>query len=308
MTETTTAGRYAPRSAPDGFFADRAWAHQTSRFRALAHDFTVYSESVEFGRYLEHVLVDLAAPGEAATSYFVVDRGKRSRKGRWAVYFGDERLSLTSRISNAIGMLLWHVNQETVRRTNPDMVLLHAAAAELHGVGVVLPAPMDSGKTTTVAGLLRAGFRYLTDEAVAIHPQTGWVSPFAKPLSIDRGSWPVLPDLEPPTVLAYTNQWHVPAGAIRPGALGNQVLPRLIVSPQFRAGAATTLEPVSRGRMLVELGESTFHFHEHAIRNFTALAELARRCDCYRLVIGDLDEAVALVTGLVRTTATLEAS
>jgi hypothetical protein len=308
MTETVQKSRYAPRVAPAGFFDNRDWAYQTSRFQALAHDFTFRSESAEIGRYLDTVLAELAAPGSATTAYHVLDRGDGARKGRWAVYFGDERLSMSSRVSNAVGMLLWHVNQETIRATDPDMVLLHAAAAELDGVGVVMPAPMESGKTTTVAGLIRAGFRYLTDEAVAIDPRTGWLSPFAKPLSVDRGSWGVLPDLEPAAVLPYTHQWHVPVRTIWPGALGGRVLPRLIISPRYVHGATTQLEPVSRGEMLIELGEATFHFHRHGVRNFHVLADLARRCDCYRLTIGDLDQAVALVKDLVHSTAAQEAS
>jgi len=308
VTDIAEKSRYAPRTAPPGFFDNRDWAYETSRFRALAHDFTVRSESAEIGRYLDGVLAELAAPGSAATAYHVLDRGEGARKGRWAVYFGRERLSLNSRISVAVGVLLWHVNQETIRTTDPDMVLLHAAAAELDGVGVVLPAPMESGKTTTVAGLIRAGFRYLTDEAVAIDPRTGWLSPFAKPLSVDRGSWAVLPDLEPATVLPNGIQWHVPVGTIRTGALGGRVLPRLIVSPRYVRGATTQLAPVSRGEMLIELGEATFHFHRHGLRNFQVLADLARRCDCYRLTIGDLDQAVALVTDLVHSTAAQEAS
>jgi hypothetical protein len=308
MTDTAERSRYAPRTAPAGFFDGRDWAYRTGRFQALAHDFTVRSESAEIGRYVDGVLTELAAPGSAATTYYVIDRGEGVRKGRWAVYFGNERVNLSGRIDTAIAMLLWHVNQETVRTTEPDMVLVHAAAAELDGVGVVLPAPMESGKTTTVAGLIRAGFRYLTDEAVAIDPRTGWVSPFAKPLSVDRGSWVVLRDLEPATVLPNSNQWHVPIRSIRPGALAGRVLPRLIVSPRYVHGATTQLAPVSRGRMLVELGEATFHFHRHGVRNFSVLADLVRRSDCYRLTIGDLDEAVALITDLVHSTAAQEAS
>ena len=49
---------------------------------------------------------------------------------------------------------------------------------------------MESGKTTLVAGLVLAGLRYLTDEAVAIRPADGGITPFPKALSVDHGSWP----------------------------------------------------------------------------------------------------------------------
>lgn len=311
MTETVATSRFAPRSAPPGFFDDRPWPCRTARFRALGHDFVVYSQSEQVADYLDGVLVDLAAPGApaaAASRYYVLDRGERARNRRWALYFGAERLWLGGRLDSTVGTLLWHVNQETVRRTDPDMVLVHAAAAELAGVGVVLPAPMESGKTTTVAGLIRAGFNYLTDEAVAIDPASGRLAPFAKPLSVDRGSWRVLPDLEPALTLPKPTQWHVPASAIRAGSVATAVLPRLVIAPRYSRDAHTRLEPVARAQMLVMLAEATFHFHTHGTRNFGVLAELTRRCDCYQLTIGSLDEAVALVTELVRSTAAQEAS
>jgi len=118
----------------------------------------------------------------------------------------------------------------------------------------------------------------------------------------------VLADLKPATVLPNALQWHVPIHSIRAGALAGRVQPRLIVSPRYVFGARTELVPVSRGKTLVELGEATFHFHQHAERNFGVLADLARRCDSYRLTVGDLDEAVALVTDLVHSTAAQEAS
>ena len=44
---------------------------------------------------------------------------------------------------------------------------------------------MESGKTTLTAGLVRAGFDYLSDEAVAFDWDTLDIVPYAKPLSID---------------------------------------------------------------------------------------------------------------------------
>lgn len=310
VTEAAARSRFAPRTAPAEFFAGREWAVETAPFRALAHRFQLRSQSREIGDYLGYVLSGLADPagGGSVSAYSVLDRGEQARRGRWTVYFGDQRVSMSKTVTKAISMVLWHINQEAVRATDTDMVVLHASAAELDGVGVVLPAPMESGKTTTVAGLIGAGFRYVTDEAVAISTDTGWVTPFAKPLSIDHGSWEVLSHLQPATVLPAAIQWHVPAEDVRSGSTGDVMLPRLIVSPRYRLGAETVLTPLGRAQMVVLLAESTFHFPDHGARNFAALADLARRSDCYTLTIGDLDEAVALVTSAVRTIAAREAS
>ena len=76
-------------------------------------------------------------------------------------------------------------------------MLVHAGAVEWDGHAALFPAPMESGKTTLVAGLVRAGARYLSDEAAAIDPETLLVHPFPKSLTIGAGSWEVLADLAP---------------------------------------------------------------------------------------------------------------
>jgi hypothetical protein len=91
-------------------------------------------------------------------------------------------------------------------------------------MGLVFAGVMEAGKTTLVAGLVRAGFGYLTDEAGAIERETLLIQPYPKPLSLEPGSWPLFPELEPQADLATDEykayEWQVPTAAIRPGALG----------------------------------------------------------------------------------------
>ena len=175
---------------------------------------------------------------------------------------------------------------------------MHAAGAVRDGVAVLLPAPMEHGKTTTVAGLLRAGYDYLTDEVVAVEPSSLLVHAFPKPLSLDRGSWPVLPELEPPVRLTE-DQWQVPASALG-AATSPPVRAGLVIVPGYRPGAATELVPLSRPEALVLLAESCFDFRTRPERDLPVLGRLLAGTSCFRLQIGDLDEAVALVDGAVR--------
>ena len=59
--------------------------------------------------------------------------------------------------------------------------------------GVLLPGPPDSGKTTLTAGLVRAGFRYLTDEAAFVDPTTRILRPFPRPLWMELGTVEIIP-------------------------------------------------------------------------------------------------------------------
>ena len=178
-------------------------------------------------------------------------------------------------------------------------MLIHAAAAEDNGRGLIFPASMEAGKTTLVAGLVQAGLRYLTDEAVAIAPVSLCVRGLAKPLTIEHGSWEVLADLKPDvpaSVRHYAgSQWHVDVRTIRPDALAVSATPSLVIVPRYERGATTALTPLRRPLALMALCENAFNLTERGQVGLDVLGETVRRSECYRLVVGDLKAACALV-------------
>lgn len=184
-----------------------------------------------------------------------------------------------------------------------DALGLHAGGVVHDGVGIALPAAMESGKSTLTAGLVRAGFGYLSDEAVLLDWDSGTAIPFPKPISLDPGSWALFPDLEPGADLPdddyKARQWHIPPDDVRPGAVAGPVPIRYFVFPRYAKGATTELAPLPRAAAVVELAKNTFRFNEQPRRCLDALAAAARDAECYRLAVGDLDRAVALVRDLV---------
>ncbi|MFW6033729.1 MAG: PqqD family peptide modification chaperone [bacterium] len=279
--------------------ASAAAPYRVGRYRALEHTFEVATSDAAVRDYLAGVLTDLAMSddggGRPASRYEVV-----AHRARWIVRDGGEAVLATDWLDRALYALLWHINAETVRRSAPRYPVVHAAAATYGDVAVLLPAPPDAGKTTTVAGLVRAGLGYLSDEAVAIDPTSLRALPYPKALSVDRGSWKVLSDLRPPHDHQIDGQWQLPASSIRPGAVAAAAPVRFVLLPSYEPGAATRLEPAHRAEMLVCLADSTFHFQDAPRRNLTVLARVLEDAACYRLVLGDLDEAVRLVGELVR--------
>lgn len=268
-------------------------------FMALGHHFAVRTDDPSLLRYLERLLAPLRVPEQAVRSYDVTGPTPR---GRASLRYDGATLLADATPPHLVATLLWHVNQEVLARSG-DAVLLHAAAAERDGAAVLLPGRSGSGKTTLVAGLLRAGLRYLTDEAVAVDPDTLAVKPFHKPLSVDPGSFEVLADLRPPADEAppWTEggpQWHVPAAAFGPDRLAPVASPALVVSPRHEPGAAVTVEALTPGETLLLLADNTFAFAAAPRRNLGALAAVAESAPGYRLVGGDLDECVAAVLDL----------
>lgn len=267
--------------------------HRTRRFRALDHDFAVETSDPALGQYLDTVFGSLAAPGSAAARYAIVEH-----EAAVTLAFEDEVLTTTPDPTHAVALLLWHVNQQAVG-TSTGLVRLHAAGAARGGRAVVLPAPMEYGKTTLVAGLVKAGLDYLSDEVVALDPATLSIRPYPKALSVDPGSWAVLsefrPIVEPAAARFVPGQWQVPPGAIRPQAVASGAKPAIVVAPRYRPGEPTRLVPVGRAEMVVELVASTFAFDREPARNLPTLGRLASEARCYRLSVADLDEACDLV-------------
>lgn len=221
----------------------------------------------------------------------------------------DERFSLlvdgsiTSSADSPEGLiptLVQYLNR-TVATESPH-VLIHAGCVEQNGVAAILPAYMEHGKTTLTAGLVRAGFHYVTDEACAIRRDTHTIVPYPKPLSIDPGSWFLFPELEPHepfTTDAYkASQWQVPPTAIRPDALGGECRARFIVFPAYDADAITELIPLSRAEALIELAKNTFRFDQEGRPTLDVLSAVIAECDVYRLPNSSLDEAVTCVSAL----------
>ncbi len=224
-----------------------------------------------------------------------------SAPGFWQLRCDDVPVFSDATAFHVLGTLLWHVNAQATQRTMPGHVLLHAAAATWDGRAVVLPAPMESGKTTTVTGLLLAGFGYLTDEAAAVSLTDLHVEPFHKSLSVDNGSWPVLAGLREQDAGGMPAQWQVPVSSLGTSSLSSRAPVAFVVLPKYVAGADTVLEPLTPATAALELCASTFQFLADPIRNLEGLATLCRTVECYRLTIGDLDAAVTLVRELVST-------
>lgn len=298
----------APAAIPSVLTPDDAdripWTHTTRRFRALGHDFAVRTTHAGLGRFLDEMYAGCAVRGKPHTRthtwYSVVD-GITDGPPH-ALYVDSERVAQSDRPAHVLNYLTWHVNQQVIQRSG-DYVLLHAAAAARDGVGVVLPATMEAGKTTLVAGLLLAGFAYLTDEAAAIDPATLDVVPYPKPLSVDVGSRQVLARLEPsvdPSTAPYlADQWQVPPQRVRPDVVSDPVPASVVVFPRYEAGTRTSLEPIGRAQALPALVQQTFRFHRRGRHNFEVLGRVARQSRCFDLTVGDLDEACDLLGRLV---------
>lgn len=269
--------------------------HVTRGYHALALDFSLEVDDNELADHLEWLFDGFDEPATSECFRIANDADDPER----IVLERDGVIEASGTTVATFGQsLVQWINRHAA---DPDYaVMSHAGGIERGGVACVLPADPESGKTTLTTGLVRAGFSYLTDEAVSFDHETGEIEPFPKPLSIDHGSQRLFPELRPPAFAVDDEmQWQVPARSIRPDAIGGRCRARYVIFPKYTPDAPTRLEPVTRAEALVELAKNTFRFREQPRRGLDVLSEVIRNVECFRLAVGSLDDAVDEVSAVM---------
>lgn len=269
----------------------------TQTYRALGHTFRIEAQRGELAEPVRRALAAFAVPdlAEDAAGVACYQLDQRPGSDSLRLRYDGHDLIRSGVPEWVFAYLLWHVNAEAARRTE-GLLLIHAGAVASPGSrGVLIPAPSGSGKTTLVAGLVRAGFGYLSDEAAALDPGTRQVLPHPKALAFKRDPVELL---GVGGVAPMARQWHLLADQLRPGAVAAACPVGAVVALRYRVGAATRLEPLSRGAAVVELGRNALNLPAFGARALPLLGEVVAGATCWRLETGDLAEAVTAVAQL----------
>ena len=212
-----------------------------------------------------------------------------------------ETLAESPDIRDVLHRLSWHVNT-TAMRTCTDLVLVHAGAVVTpRGSGVLLPGRSGSGKTSLVAGLVKAGWGYLSDEAGAIDPVTHRLRQYPKALSIKPGmfggaaglidrdqGWPI-----------SSREWLIAPERLRPDPMAEPSIVELIVFLEPVSDAPAHVARLSPARSVTALMEHMSNRQVWGARALTELAKVAEGARSYSLRTGRPEDAVRAVRELV---------
>src|SRR5688500_17125559 len=242
-----------------------------------------------------------AAQPPVETARFVVEHGV-PQTGWHRIERDGVTMFQTDRPWDVVPYLAWAINWEAVARLSRRYLLLHAGAVAWGGHAMLFPADSGSGKTTLVAGLLAAGFDYLSDDIVPMDPNSGRLLPFAKSLSLKPGGRRPLHRVYrtygrrvPPVRGHPASGWALVPRAAWPT---EPVIARYVVVPRYIRGEPTRLEPLGRGAAAERLFGQAFNVSEHGVAGVGRIVEMVRGAQCYSLTIGRLEEAVALLRAL----------
>ena len=270
------------------------WQWQSGPYDALGFTFTLRSDHRALGEELHRLLSGFTGPAahEAHPMCLsIIDRGKAAEPDRFVTYLDEERASVSPGTDHLVRILLWQLTPRAVAAAT-DRLVIHAGAVARRGRAIVIPGSPDAGKSTLTAALLDAGCEFLSDEAAVLNLSTGLVEAFPRPLSLDPGSFSLLPHLapHPATTDLVRNQWFVVPDEVAPPCP-----PAMVILPHVRPGTASELEPVTRSTALVALAESAFNLGACGSRGFRALGEVVRRATCVRLYFGQLPGTADLI-------------
>jgi hypothetical protein len=237
-----------------------------------------------------------------ARNVFILRRHTGSDPTSVSIYREDRAITRRSGTDLAIARVAWEVNRGVIEEAE-NRLLLHAAAAERDGKIVLLAGPEGSGKSTLVAALVCSGFRYVTDETVAVELPGMTIAPYPKPVALDSRSLASLRDLwpgVPQTQDSGSVEQLLPAHAIGRGAVAppGGIARVLVLLSAYRPGVATAARSIARSEAATILVEQAFNFRELGPGRLDAMAEIVRACDCYRVAVGDLDTTRRLLLEL----------
>lgn len=277
--------------------------YRSSRFEMLDFDVSVHTDDETLAELIDDLYEPLRAAGESE-HILMIGRTGASVRPEYFVAINERIVIRTPAPSVAFAHLLFVANQEAIEQTDA-MVRMHAAAAVIDGLTVVIPGAMGAGKSTLVAGLAGRGHGYVTDEVVAWKSSGGLIRSYARPISLGQPPESLGPIgwVPSPSVSRYLGtSGVVPARGVGfptadPPPVG------LVVLAQYEPDAATTVTPLSSVEGLVGVAVHTFHLD--APRMLDSLSTALQDVPVYSMVSGDLTEALDAVTELVRHVAEL---
>jgi hypothetical protein len=223
---------------------------------------------------------------------FVVSRGSASQL--WHLALDRDRIVEDCSLNLIEKRLVIELNR--LVRDRSGHFAVHAGAVAVNGMVLAFPGDSGRGKSTLVAACVKAGFAYVTDEALLLDYDTEEVHPYQKPIQLDTSSMRLL-GLERPTSTRLEDDVLLSAESIgghatSPGSslwLGHVVVPVLAIGDSPQLGA----EP--RAHVVAALLNGSFNHYQQPDAAFDLACRLAARARAWELTMGDPHETAALL-------------
>lgn len=229
-----------------------------------------------------------------------------NRSSDGSFYLCRDNVVIESDISaDEIAPLLKRKMMKRAVKQSGSYFVVHAGVVQKRGHCLVLSAPSGSGKSTLVAGLIAAGFKYLSDE-VALFSEEINLTSVPLSLCLKQTGWPTVQELFSTWNSLQSHYCIYHGQAVRylppPSSArvdpGEQIPVRWVVFPSYKPEGTTRLRPLATSDGIRLL------FSEAALPNKLTSHRLERllvglrNLQYYSLEVSSLRAAVNLLNNL----------
>lgn len=184
------------------------------------------------------------------------------------------------------------------------LLLLHAGAVERGGQTLLMTGDSGAGKSTLSATLAWSGWRLFGDEFALVDPATGLFHPHPRPVSLKNESTDLLGGIAPAdrfgpvfhgTIKGSIRHLLPPPDAI--ARMDDPAPPRIIVLPQFEAGAAPEAHRLGVAETFAHLTQASTNYKVLGEAGFKAIVQLAN-VPAYAMRYGSSADAIGMIEEL----------
>jgi HprK-related kinase A len=249
---------------------------------------------------------ELALPKGFVDYSVAIDSSNIIHRFRNRIDFHLDRQRPFNRIErrHAWAFLEWGMNWCVSVCAN-EYLKLHSAVVSKDGVALIMPGLPGAGKSTLCAALALSGWRVLSDEHALIPLGSSDVVPLYRPVSLKNESIEVIRNFSDRVEFGpETHETHKGVVAhlkadFDPDSHDCNALPaRLMIFPQFSAGAPLTIRDRKRAESFMFAGHHSFNYSVLSEAGFDTMSTLLDAVRCYDLSYGDLDQALTAINDL----------
>ena len=210
------------------------------------------------------------------------------RDGKYNVWGITEAYIEYGSLADTVERLRYEVVLRLIQARS-DLIWLHAGAAAYRGSSVIILGPWGRGKSTLVTSLYANGWSYLSDDVVALDPNSGRAFPFPLTPMVREDPGEELP-------LERLSELRKTVVLLLPKRISRDPVPiRTVVFPVYRRGCHTELLPCSPATAALELLKNCLNFPSHRDAAVRYVCDLVRKVPAFRLSYSDGRLAAELI-------------
>lgn len=185
----------------------------------------------------------------------------------------------------------------------PNYHIMHAGVVAWQGKAVLLCGEANRGKTTLTLSLVRAGWKFLSDEIAFLDLARCTVAPFPRAIGMREQSVRMFPEITPEALtetksLGGEAKWLVDVEQVFPNSIGQESnIEAIVLLDGFNE--VPLLTPIAASEAMLECMKVTHSAEDDPMKLMLNVAEIVNHARCFRLKAGRVPDTAAAITKMI---------